>query len=121
MVRVAGDLGSGTRGRLVDTVTSLPARSHAARQPVSEPRPDFSRLDGVGFSGLSALLPLRGRTEEAGVVSHPDARPRAGTPARHDGHPGTARRAAGRGVECRGRTRVVALWEFRPEQRAGGA
>ncbi|MET8244505.1 STAS domain-containing protein [Streptomyces sp. NPDC005202] len=75
VVRIAGDLDYATHGELVETVTSLLARRHAARHPMAELHLDFSRLDSVDSSGLSALLLIRRRTDEAGVGLHRDARP----------------------------------------------
>ncbi|MFI1167422.1 STAS domain-containing protein [Streptomyces sp. NPDC020801] len=75
VVRVAGDLDYATHDQLVGTVTALLARRHAARHPVGAVHLDFSALEGIDSSGLSALLQIRRRTDEAGIALHLDGRP----------------------------------------------
>lgn len=75
VVRVGGDLDYLTRGQLLDTVTVVLTRRHAARHPVAAVRLEFSRLESVDSSGLSALLQIRRLLDEAGVALHLDERP----------------------------------------------
>ncbi|MFE1749227.1 STAS domain-containing protein [Streptomyces anandii] len=77
VVRVRGDLDYAGHDEFLHTVTTLLARRHAARHPVRELRLDFSALDGVDSSGLSALLRIRRSTDEAGIALHLDERPPA--------------------------------------------
>ncbi len=75
VVRVGGDLDYLTRGQLLDAVTVVLTRRHAARHPVAAVRLEFSRLESVDSSGLSALLQIRRLLDEAGVALHLDERP----------------------------------------------
>ncbi|MEU7059466.1 STAS domain-containing protein [Streptomyces sp. NPDC046197] len=77
VVRIAGDLDFETHGDLLDTVVSLLARRHAARHRIGELRLDFSGLQNIDSSGLSALLRIRRRTDEAGVGLRLEERPAA--------------------------------------------
>ncbi|GHD85827.1 STAS domain-containing protein [Streptomyces naganishii] len=77
VVRVGGDLDYAGHDEFLHAVTTLLARRHAARHPVRELRLDFSGLRGVDSSGLSALLRIRRRTDEAGIALHLDERPAA--------------------------------------------
>ncbi|MEU6812826.1 STAS domain-containing protein [Streptomyces sp. NPDC046831] len=70
VLRVAGGLDYETHGELVKSVTSL-----LTWHPLRELTLDLSRLDAVDSSGLSALLLIRRRTDEAGVVLRLDRRP----------------------------------------------
>ncbi|MFF9125342.1 STAS domain-containing protein [Streptomyces sp. NPDC014889] len=74
-VHVEGDLDYLTRRELLDAVTVVLTRRHAARHPVVDIRLDFSRLQSVDSSGLSALLQIRRLADEAGVALHLDERP----------------------------------------------
>ncbi|MFF4862620.1 STAS domain-containing protein [Streptomyces sp. NPDC002405] len=75
VVRVGGDLDYLTHGQLLDAVTVVLTRRHAARHPVADIRLEFSRLGSVDSSGLSALLQIRRLVDEAGVALHLDERP----------------------------------------------
>ncbi|GGZ96938.1 STAS domain-containing protein [Streptomyces echinoruber] len=75
VVRVTGALAYGTHDQLVRTVTALLLRGRAARHPVTELRLDFSGLRDIDSFGLSALLLVRRRADEAGVALRLDARP----------------------------------------------
>lgn len=75
VVRVGGDLDYLTRGQLLDAVTVVLTRRHAARHPVTAVRLEFSRLESVDSSGLSALLRIRRLLDEAGVALRLDERP----------------------------------------------
>ncbi|MGW3511794.1 STAS domain-containing protein [Streptomyces sp. NPDC000994] len=75
VVGVGGDLDYLTRGQLLDAVTAVLTRRHAARHPVADVRLEFSRLESVDSSGLSVLLQIRRLVVEAGVALHLDERP----------------------------------------------
>ncbi|MGW2829351.1 STAS domain-containing protein [Streptomyces sp. NPDC001286] len=76
VVRVAGDLDYETHRELVDAVTPLLAPGDPARhRAAGVVRLDFAGLHCVDSSGLSALLLLRRRADEAGVRLLLEARP----------------------------------------------
>ncbi|MFD8307752.1 STAS domain-containing protein [Streptomyces sp. NPDC059690] len=78
VVRVEGELDYETHRELVGKVTPLLAPGDAARhRPAEVVRLDFAGLRCVDSSGLSALLLLRRRADEAGVRLLLQARPLA--------------------------------------------
>ncbi|MEU6540399.1 STAS domain-containing protein [Streptomyces sp. NPDC047000] len=77
VVRVAGDLDYDTCAELLAAVAPLIDRWLAAPSAAAELRLDLGRLGSVDSSGLSVLLLIRRRTDEARVRLHLDERPDA--------------------------------------------
>ncbi|MEU6974187.1 STAS domain-containing protein [Kitasatospora aureofaciens] len=73
-VRVAGELDYDTSGELLDTVTAHLGHHRAGPREV---RLDCGGITWIDSSGLSALLMIRRRTDDAGAVLHLDDRPPA--------------------------------------------